>query len=155
MTGNLSRARKSLAARARERREAGQTAFLTAFAEVGTVRAACLTSGVGRRTIYDWIEHDDRFARAFGEARQTAADVLEAECRRRAVEGVAEPVYHHGAITGYRQRCSDICLLALLRAYRPERFKHRHEHSGKDARPLGPTVVHVSYDHHLKPDDMP
>ncbi len=154
MTRNLSRARKSLAAQALERRVAGQTAFLTAFAEVGTVTAACLTSGVGRRTIYDWIEHDERFARDFDEARQTAADVLEAECRRRADEGVAEPIYHHGEIVGYRQRYSDICLLALLSAYRPERFKHRHEHSSKDGRPLAPTVVHVSYDYHIKPDDL-
>ena len=53
MTGNLSRERKSLAARARERREAGQTAFLTAFAEVGTVTAACLTSGVGATDVLE------------------------------------------------------------------------------------------------------
>jgi len=52
MTGNLSRERKSLTARALEHREAGQAAFLKALAEVGTVTAACLTSGVGRRTVY-------------------------------------------------------------------------------------------------------
>jgi hypothetical protein len=150
MTGNRTRERKSLVVRARERTVAGQTAFLKVFAEVGTVAAACLTSGVGRRTVYDWVERDEQFASDFEEARQTAADVLEAECRRRAVEGVAEPVYHHGEVVGYRQRYSDICLLALLSAYRPERFKHRHQHSEKDARPRA-TVVHVSYE---KPDDV-
>ena len=68
----------------------------------------------------------------------------------RAVAGVAEPIYHHGEIVGYRQRHSDICLLALLSAYRPERFKHRHQHSEKDGRPRG---VHVSYEK-MKPDDV-
>ena len=108
--------------------------FLAAFAQLGTVQAACLESRVARRTVYNWIEHDDAFARQFQDARQIATDVLEAECRRRAVEGYDEPVYYQGQVVGTVKKYSDLCLLALLNAYRPEHFKHRHEHTGAAAR---------------------
>jgi hypothetical protein len=54
--------------------------------------------------------------------RQAAADVLEAECRRRGQHGVDQPVYYRGAVVGYTRRCADAGLLALLKAYRPDRF---------------------------------
>ena len=66
---------------------ARQTAFLQAFAELGTVTGACRMSGVGRRSVYDWIAHDQRFALEFDAAREAVADLLEAECRRRGVDG--------------------------------------------------------------------
>jgi hypothetical protein len=52
----------TLAAQALARTVAAQTAFPQAFAERGTVTAACLASRVGRRTVYDWSAHDARFA---------------------------------------------------------------------------------------------
>ena len=109
---------------------AGQTAFLQAFAERGTVTAACLASRVGRRTVYDWIAHDERFARDFDAAREAAADVLEAECRRRGQDGVEDPVYYRGQVVGSVRRYSDACLLALLKVYRPDRFTGRGRHAG-------------------------
>ena len=127
-----------------------QRAFLAAFAERGNVQAACLASGVGRRTIYHWLEDDEGFARQFDDARQTATDVLEAECRRRALQGVSEPVFYQGKEVGRVQRYSDLLLLALLNAYRPERFGRRQERRDK----TGGGIVQVSYDVNMKPDDM-
>jgi hypothetical protein len=120
MTNNESPEQRSLADRALERTVAGQTAFLKAFAKVGTVTAACLTSRVGRRTVYDWIEHDERFACEFEEARRAAADVLEFECRRRAVEGVAEP-----RVLPRRDCRLPAALLRHLPARSPERVPTR------------------------------
>ena len=144
----------TLAAQALERTVAAQTAFLQAFAERGTVTAACLASRVGRRTVYDWLAHDEQFARDFDAARHAAADVLEAECRRRGVDGVDEPVYYRCTVVGSVRRYSDACLLALLKAYRPDRFTGRGGHAGTADRGGEAPIVRVSYDYHMKPDDM-
>ena len=139
------------AAQVLARTEARQTAFLQAFAELGTITGACRTSGVGRRSVYDWLADDERFAREFDAARETAADVLEAECRRRGLEGVEEPVYYQGQVVGTVRRYSDACLLALLKAYRPDRFTGRGGHAAPVDRVA---VVRVSYDHNMKPDKL-
>ena len=55
---------------------------------------------------------------------------------------------------GRVQKYSDPLLLALLNAYRPERFGRRQERRDKDGATLS-AVVEVSYDHNMKPDDMP
>ena len=123
------------AARARTARQ--QAAFLEAFVALGTVEAACRRVGVGRRTVYDWAEDDESFADRFQEARAAVADRLEQECRRRALDGTAEPVFFEGRVVGARQRYSDLCLLALLRAYRPERFG-RDSHQVRTAAPSVP-----------------
>jgi len=135
--------RLSLSARAQARTAAKQASFLKALATLGTIHAACLASRVGRRTVYDWVERDKDFADAFNLARDAAGDVLEADARRRGVQGIAEPVFFQGEVVGHITRYSDACLMALLSAYRPERFARRR--AGKpDAPP--PAVVHVSYD---------
>lgn len=107
---------------ARGRTVRRQTAFLEVFVRTGTVEAACRQVGIGRRTVYDWAAQDVAFADRFHEAREAVAELLEQECRRRALEGTVEPVFFAGQVVGGRQRYSDLCLLALLRAYRPERF---------------------------------
>ena len=140
--------------RAAQHRMRKRRAFLAAFAERGSVQAACLESGVGRRTVYHWLERDEAFAPQFDDARQTATDVLEAECRRRALEGVPAPVYYQGKMVGHAQKYSDLLLLALLNAYRPERFGRRQEHRDRKGATLS-AVVHVTYDARMKPDDMP
>jgi hypothetical protein len=150
---------REIAVRTRRRHNSGrslrvrkQVAFLTAFAERGNVQGACMVSGVGRRTIYHWLECDESFAQQFDDARQTATDVLEAECHRRAVKGVPDPVFYQGKMVGQVQRYSDVLLLALLNAYRPEQFRRQQQHSRWDAG--SSAVVQVSYDPSMKPDDL-
>ncbi len=104
-----------------------KAAFLATYARVGTVQAACDKSKVGRSTVYDWLLADHDFAALFAEAREAATDVCESEARRRGVDGVLEPVYYQGDVVGHIRKYSDTCLLAILNAYRPEKFKNRHE----------------------------
>ena len=66
------------------------------------------------------------------------------------MDGTDEPVYHRGAVVGYTRRYFDACLLALLKAYRPDRFTGRGQAGTRDRG----TVVRVSYDHNMKPDDL-
>lgn len=83
-----------------QRTKRTQERALAAFRELGTVSAACLSVGIGRRTWYDMLERDAEFAREVMEASEAVADELEAEAIRRAQNG------------------SDALLMFLLRARR-------------------------------------
>ena len=138
--------------RQRAARKKRQEQFLLTYAREGTVHRACEAALVNRRLVYYWIEHDKHFAAQFERAREIATDLLEEEARRRALKGVEEPVFYQGEVVGHVQKYSDILIMMLLNGHRPERFKQRTEHTGKDGGPIA--VVHVSYDHNMKPDDM-
>ncbi|MBF0184687.1 MAG: terminase [Magnetococcales bacterium] len=98
---------------------ARKRAFLLALAETGCLGHACRAVGVSRQAVHEWRRDDQVFAGAVEEALEQAADQLEIAARRRAVEGVQEPVYQGGQQVGIVQRYSDTLLLALLRAHRP------------------------------------
>lgn len=103
--------------------------FLDALAKCGVIGDAMVAAGIKtRNTIYKWRADDPDFAQAYTEAVETAADTLEAEARRRAVEGVTsikwvgkgddrEPVEE--------VKYSDTLLLALLKANKPDKFADR------------------------------
>lgn len=122
--------------------EAKRQAFLAAFSERGSIRAACLLTGVGRTTFYDWRRSDAEFAAAFESAREDVVDKLEEEAFRRAVEGWDEPQFgrvdkdQDGEI-GMVRKFSDHLLSKLLEGNRPDKYnKKRLEHTGKDGEPL-------------------
>ena len=91
--------------------------FLNAFAKLGSVKAAA-DAGIDRTTHYTWLD-DESYRRAYERARQIAADALEEEARRRAVEGYIGK-------DGVREY-SDKLLIALLKANFPDRYKERLE----------------------------
>lgn len=105
--------------------------FLDHLSVSANVTAAARVAGVERGTIYGWREADPAFASAWADALEAATDALEAEARRRAVEGFEEPVMYGGRIvndpvTGnplMRRRYSDGLMRFLLRAHRPGRFR--------------------------------
>ena len=118
-------------------------AFLAAYAQTGNIAAASKLAQVGRRDHYRWIKADAEYALAFGEAHEEACDRLEAEARRRAVQGVEEPVYGKlpGKDTGTGQvgtirKYSDTLLIFLLKGARPEKYRERFEHTGANGAPL-------------------
>ncbi len=49
--------------------------------------------------------------------------MLEAEARRRAVEGVRKPVYCRGEIVGTVKEYSDTLLIFLMKGARPEKYR--------------------------------
>jgi hypothetical protein len=109
-----------------------QERFLRALAETGNVTAAVAVAGTSRTRIYERRKADPAFAAGWDEAEEIAADRLEEEARRRAVEGVQEPLVSAGKIVRDDdgqpiaiRRYSDTLLIALLKAHRPERFKDR------------------------------
>jgi hypothetical protein len=74
--------------------------FIEHLAGCGNVKLAADAAGISRRTAYNHRADDKDFAAQWDEAIQDAADVLEAEARRRAAEGVDEPVIHLGKLQG-------------------------------------------------------
>jgi hypothetical protein len=112
----------------KERRER----FLQALANTGSVTTAVAVAGTSRTRVYELRKADPAFASAWEEAEEIATDRLEDEARRRAVEGVAEPLVSAGKLVRDAdgqpiivRRYSDHLLLALLKARRPSRAKGR------------------------------
>lgn len=111
--------------------------FLEGYRRSGNIRAAAEAAGIARRTHYNWIESDPEYAGAFEEAREDAADVLEAAAWKRAVVGVEEPTgWYQGMPGGTVRKYSDTLLIFLLKGMRPEKYRDRHELAGPNNEPL-------------------
>ncbi len=105
------------------RRNSGwRETFIEKLRESGNVRLACREAGVARTAPYKIRKRSKRFAAAWDDALEEACDALEAEARRRAVEGVEIPVYFQGEVVGHLTKHSDQLLIFLLKAHRPEKF---------------------------------
>jgi hypothetical protein len=102
-----------------------QSAFLEAFRDTGTLAGAARTAGVSRSSHYRWIRENPEYRAKFEEANEEAADALEQEARRRALDGVEEPVFYRGERVGSVRKYSDQLLMVLLMAKRPEQFRER------------------------------
>jgi hypothetical protein len=104
------------------------------------VAAAAKATAIGRRTHYDWLEHDPEYAARFKDVDADVTEALETEARRRAQFGVEEPVYYQGQRVDTIRRFSDTLLIFLLKARRPEVYRERFDHT-LAAPGGGPVVV--------------
>ena len=113
--------------------------FLKALTETCNVTEAARQIGMSRRAMYDKRDADTEFAEAWDNAVEQGIDTLEFEARRRAYEGVAEPVFHRGEECGHVRRYSDTLLMFLLRSHRPEKYRERYDVSALP--PSAPTLA--------------
>lgn len=104
-----------------------KVAFLVAFAETGNVTRAAEVAKQDRTNHYRWMKDDPDYVEAFKSADLSAGDRLEQEARRRAVEGVTEPVYHKGGVVGEVQKYSDTLLIFLLKGAKPDKYADRQQ----------------------------
>ena len=102
-----------------------QDMFLTALRQTGNVSAAARAAGVARSRCYEVRRRDPDFATGWQDALEEAADWLEFEALRRAVEGTEEDRFFGGHIVGLVTRYSDALLMFLLKARRPAQFAIR------------------------------
>ena len=102
-----------------------QQRFLMRLAETGNVSAAARHAGRPRSYVYDCRRRDAAFGAAWADALEEAADRLELEALRRAVDGVDEDKFFQGAVVGQITRYSDNLLMSLLRARRPALFNRQ------------------------------
>ena len=126
--------------------------FLKVLADTGSVTAAVAAAGTSRTRVYELRKTDTAFAAAWDEAEDIATDRLEDEARRRAVEGVAEPLVSAGKLVRGDdgqpitvRRYSDKLLLELLRAHRrPQRERMMREEAEALERAARPWLFNVS-----------
>lgn len=108
-----------------------QDRFLQAFAITCSVQKASRLAKIRPQTHYDWLREDRAYSGRFRQARMWAAQALEDEAVRRALEGVPRPLLYKGEhvyIQGqaqYRIEYSDRLLLRLLEAFLPEKYGRR------------------------------
>lgn len=135
-----------------------QRAFLAAFANTGNVTLAAECAEISRRSHQLWLKEEgpagDLYRAAFAEAKDEAADRLEAEARRRAVEGVTRTkqiYFHNGQEVDRIEETvySDALLIFLLKGVRPETYRERSEvqHTGRGG---GPIEIEAKLDHEIK-----
>lgn len=107
-------------------------AFLTAYSEHGTISHAAKAVGIPTSTHHNWItgisgtpEEIEAYKKSFELAKDRATETLEREARRRASEGVDEPVYYKGKVVGSVKKYSDLLLIFLLKGAMPEKYRER------------------------------
>jgi hypothetical protein len=123
--------------------------FLRAYARTGLASDGTLAAGITLRMYRTWRETDDEFAADCLDAERLAAEALEKEARRRAVEGYDSPVIYQGEITGTYRSYSDGLLTTLMKGNSPDKFRERVSTENKS------TVQHaVSLDKETKTDVM-
>jgi len=118
-------------ARTTEAKLQRQDLFLHHFRQAGSVRAAAQASDISRRLHYHWLEDDADYAERFKDALDDAVDAMEEEARRRAVNGVTRNVHYQGKPVDTIMEYSDLLLIFLLKAHRPEKYRDlvQHQHA--------------------------
>ena len=106
-----------------------QHAFLESYKQWANISFACEQAGIARRTIYNWLEHDETFSLAFKQAGEAATERLEKEAWRRATEGTpySRTSYYRGEPVGtdHKIEYSDNLMMLLLRARRPDLYREK------------------------------
>lgn len=96
--------------------------FLNYYIQCGTISKAAKKAGITRQTHYNWLKDDKKgfYRKAFELADKMAADLLEEEAFRRAVEGDLQVVFYKGEEVGRRRVYSDQLLSLLLKGKKPQ-----------------------------------
>lgn len=102
--------------------QARHDTFLEGLRTHGCITLAAKTAGISREAAYWRRGKNPVYAAAWAEALELAADRLEMEARRRAVDGWDEPIFHQGLQVGVVRKYSDRLLEVLLRGAR-EKFR--------------------------------
>lgn len=105
--------------------------FLAALRNSANVRASCQAAHIDRKTAYNLRNRSKAFALDWDDAMEDACDVLEAEARNRAMH------------------ISDLLLIFLLKAHRPEKFREtiRQEVTGAGGGAVAVKVIEIVKDY--------
>lgn len=131
----------------KRKRRPWEKGFLAALSLTGNYTQAIAASQVSRQTVYNARENWPDFAADCEKACEAAADLLELEARRRAHDGVDEPVIYQGQLMGEWvmpdgsivakdtpgsrlipltvKKYSDGLLTTLLKAKKPKEYRDR------------------------------
>ena len=125
-----------------------QAEFLQSLAQTGNVTLSAHKINMSRKHMYEYYKAVDKdgnflhpaFRDAWDDAIEVSIDILEAEARRRAEEGIDKPVgFFQGVSQTTVKEYSDSLLMFLLRALRSKKYMDRREVHGEETVKL--TVV--------------
>jgi len=91
-------------------------AFFATLRNSANVRVSCEKAGIARKTAYQWRKRDKDFAKQWQDALDDAIELLEDIARKRA------------------EKSSDVLIMFLLKAHRPEKYRERYEHTGLEGK---------------------
>ena len=94
--------------------------FFSLLALAHSVKYACKMIGVSRDTVYAHRRDNPAFAIRWEEAEKEGLETLRDELRRRAVDGVENPVYYQGTRVGSTKYWSDNLLMFEMKRRDPE-----------------------------------
>ena len=100
-------------------------AFLATFATNGQVVKSAGIVGIDWSSHYYWLAHDPEYVEAYKLANVIYADALEAECSRRGMEGIEEPVFQAGREVGVVRKYSDLLLIFRTKGALPGKYADR------------------------------
>jgi len=120
------KAPRALAAKARQLKKTDrQIAFLAAWERFGTMSAACRETDVPRSLLYNTWLKEPTFAELAEGVKDRIADSLEQEAIRRGRDGWLEPVFYKGDEVGEIRKFSDLLVIFMLKALRPDKYRER------------------------------
>lgn len=115
--------------------------FLIQVAENGgNVSKASDAVAVDRKTFYEHRAKDKKFKEDWDGAVDRGIDKLEDEAKRRAFDGVDEPIFYQGVEVSSVRKYSDTLLIFLLKGHR-EKYRERHEITGADGQPMSVRII--------------
>lgn len=94
-------------------------AFLAVLADTCNVTKAAAAIGVSRQALYNRREVDKDFAAAWSAAEKLGVEAMKDETKRRAFDGVLEPVFYQGVECGEIRKYSDTLAMFLIKAHDP------------------------------------
>lgn len=96
--------------------------FLEYLSEHGNVGEAARHAHISRRTIFR-ARKDPEFERLYQEAQELGTSAMEDEAILRATKGTMEPVFWKGRRVATIRKKSDLLLMFILKARRPELYR--------------------------------
>lgn len=121
--------------------------FLEALETGAFVKDACRMIGMSEQGVYKAKRLDEIFAEKWDAAIDKGIvhrrEMIEAEIKRRAVDGVEEPIFHKGMRIDTVKRFSDALLIFWAKAVDPDKYRENSqklEHTGPGGQPLNMTV---------------
>lgn len=107
-------------------------AIIEMLTEIPNITAVAKMFRVNTSTIRKHRKSDPEFDQAVLDAIEDGYDMLEEEARRRAVDGVQEPIYYMGEKVGEVTKYSDQLLTLLLKGCKPKKFNGKEDGKEKD-----------------------
>ncbi len=102
--------------------------FIACIQDTGNVTWASRLIGMSRVGMYNARDRDNEFKELWDNAFEEFIDTVEAEVKRRAIEGVEKPIFYKGKRVdkGKVREYSDNLLMFYLKRYRPP-FRDNHK----------------------------